>query len=1385
MRIDLDQINDVASIAGRFKGLWASDIPYKAGEAVVQDNTLYTAVEDSLGVSPATNVAADMWSVLIEQTPFIFQVGEDTSGAEHYHLAKMPVSMARQLVAKTIPSATLESESLNGHEHTLTIIYDFDKHTFVVTNVTSVNGNTHAAYFIGGGGGVSDPIEISLDDIRVLAGTSKLVPGQKYRINQRNNAVGMNGVVIVEAHSTSVLNHQAVLDTKVPDYNTMNVWRYDDFAPEEEEYVAYTFTASSEAYTAILPDETSDVQLLRESYQTVDMGFLFDTGILSNTLTVVDYSGFGIGNLNGYLFGDYQDAQVNPYQAYSVGYAPNRKFVVRFVNNSLLYNPSNTFSGQVVFEETTNRIIIGIESIAGMDGLYPTFDNDGYSYGLEDGNTAGRQTVYTPVPQEEEEETETVIPPTFVIYDGLSWSLNTTSGVAMDIPGLTSSWQTYTAANADGYGNTVQVYHPVVYSLLDDAIYQREDTSGNLVKGASAVSYFPWGNFRFRNNRFDGTLLNATMLNADATAGYVNNYVKGSNMLGFLIRNASFEDNEVFNADLSDMAPASFSNNRIHYGLNKYLSYYNNRFYVNSSEVPMDAPAVATTYSSGVVRVGRGLTADYQGVLSITPSRTITYVNNQPPDYTERNIYQVGNSDFGTHDLIEIQGVFGILYLKNINYNIRAYNAVVNGNVWIGDNAAPISVNMEGITVKGNFYVHESFENGASNGHLVTITNAKLNNITPWQLNSGGYRDSHTFNNCSIGYVARGAAYNGTPGHKIVLNNCIIGRDIDGGAVASTYLFDNYGEDSCSVVVRNSILIVDAGRLVDRGVSVYPYITYTNCTVVRPDGTTYRLDNSGDALATDGTDLYDVSDVIREAVVLGSYNESNEMTAAVTGSLSGMSFSYEGFHYEYMPGDAGTLVWIKTNRLGGGGGTGGDGDGVTSLNGETGDLFLDATTLGLDAVDNTHDIDKPISTATQNALDVLTTADSDLSTAITGITDYVYDLETAIYSDLEEYSDYGGRIQATENTIDEITGSRVYALDNATLDLIESRLGNMTVTSGTVEYPHDNVDDLDLVQSNFGFIDVVSLNRSFYTYQFIPFALTIYAINGNGHQFHVSLEDFTIYAKKIQNIIFRNDIEYDTTSSVGTVIAPVSGGTLDMFNVEFTHSTWLQGVAGETIVLRECKVKNLKVTGGVTVVVGKGTKLTGAAPILEDGSILLDENLPVGATNHPPVGFTGIVAPYYYRTQYIDSYYTHIAGGNGNRVVSEYDAGSSFAFLNFRTPNGTGCAYGEYVSPGQIFHLKPLWCNEIRYFTRHDLFAQNRKISVRRMSDPNTIIEEVIVYANGAKLPAGGLDHWTPDKTFYLPSYDSYMVVLENIETTNPDTGEACIFYYHGDFIIN
>jgi hypothetical protein len=72
---------------------------------------------------------------------------------------------------------------------------------------------------------------------------------------------------------------------------------------------------------------------------------------------------------------------------------------------------------------------------------------------------------------------------------------------------------------------------------------------------------------------------------------------------------------------------------------------------------------------------------------------------------------------------------------------------------------------------------------------------------------------------------------------------------------------------------------------------------------------------------------------------------------------------------------------------------------VTSVNGYVGDVTLDKSDVGLDQVDNTSDLDKPISTATQDALDDLDERIVDLEDSSEVLKIYAYENNAAIYAD--------------------------------------------------------------------------------------------------------------------------------------------------------------------------------------------------------------------------------------------------------------------------------------------------------------------------------------------------------------------------------------------------
>lgn len=82
------------------------------------------------------------------------------------------------------------------------------------------------------------------------------------------------------------------------------------------------------------------------------------------------------------------------------------------------------------------------------------------------------------------------------------------------------------------------------------------------------------------------------------------------------------------------------------------------------------------------------------------------------------------------------------------------------------------------------------------------------------------------------------------------------------------------------------------------------------------------VDTLAGATAT-GRDEYLVSAALRTEVVQGSYNASGELTSALSGagaaeSAAGQCFSFGPATYTYLPGDAGTLTWVRNFKGGGG-----------------------------------------------------------------------------------------------------------------------------------------------------------------------------------------------------------------------------------------------------------------------------------------------------------------------------------------------------------------------------------------------------------------------------------------------------------------------------------
>ena len=116
-------------------------------------------------------------------------------------------------------------------------------------------------------------------------------------------------------------------------------------------------------------------------------------------------------------------------------------------------------------------------------------------------------------------------------------------------------------------------------------------------------------------------------------------------------------------------------------------------------------------------------------------------------------------------------------------------------------------------------------------------------------------------------------------------------------------------------------------------------------------------------------------------------------------------------------------LFIQEN--GGGGGTGA----VDSVNGKTGNVVLTKADIGLGNVNNTSDLNKPISTATQTALD----AKANASTLAT-LTSEFETLETNVSTLETDLGDLGDTVnQNTSDIAKKLEGSNLIAGDNITI----------------------------------------------------------------------------------------------------------------------------------------------------------------------------------------------------------------------------------------------------------------------------------------------------------------------------------------------------------------
>lgn len=105
-------------------------------------------------------------TVALTDGVFMFQVGLPVPlGGDHLHWALMTTAQAKDLIHGTDPTLSVGNVAqpslvltteyagvIPGHTHDITVVFDYNKHTFVVTNITNNLSDNHAANIIGSPG---------------------------------------------------------------------------------------------------------------------------------------------------------------------------------------------------------------------------------------------------------------------------------------------------------------------------------------------------------------------------------------------------------------------------------------------------------------------------------------------------------------------------------------------------------------------------------------------------------------------------------------------------------------------------------------------------------------------------------------------------------------------------------------------------------------------------------------------------------------------------------------------------------------------------------------------------------------------------------------------------------------------------------------------------------------------------------------------------------------------------------------------------------------------------------------------------------------------------------------------------------------------------------
>ncbi|HET9504174.1 MAG TPA: hypothetical protein VFO93_11580 [Hymenobacter sp.] len=723
----------------------------------------------------------------------------------------------------------------------------------------------------------------------------ELQPGAYYLIGNRPGpGLSSSGRVLAQAVAADALAREAVLCTRVPDYERP-LWRTNFF--EQGPATGTTYELTESPFTGIVPQETDFVDYRLDGDDKVvvaQLPFAFEFGGVSYAEVAVDSNGRLVFD-PAYFRSEYNQQALAPGYAsvylcwgdlivspgtvryFTTGQAPYRKFIVDYQDTIPqtgypAFSFSGIFSGQIVLEETTNVVTLGFSA----NTLTETTWVQGLRYPQQayqiDQNRALRSGVlhrFAPITSRGAVVPALAASPV-VRWLGSTWQL-APAGDARQEPGTGAAWVPATGAGADAFGNSVPCYDAVRYDLATDTISQRRDKQGNVLRDSSLAG-FPWGHPGVRGNLLRAVVLDNSLHYVEGL-WFCDNTLERVRLEAVALAGVPFARNRLTDVQLRHYAPRTFEDVEATQGLDPgFTNCAGRRFWQGQL---VEEPAQ-------VARELLGNVLHRQSQVNC-----VVYRNGQPTSYRLPDFTHPVGSVMPAHDRIDLVGDWTTktLFLRNYDFTING-NGVVARDVAIGRGSTGMRVAISDLTVTDylDFNVTSplltslNLNPGAAPtaGMNVTLTRCNINRLALAGVNSaaGVGINRYSVDYCTIRRIERTGAASGTV-HRFA--HCVFGQGLAEGSV-----FGGSGPATASaLVIANSVIkLAGTATLYDNNTPPAQLPTFENVTLLAADGTVSRLDTRPLALAATAAGL----EVLATATLRGDLGSGGFYTVPLSGT---------------------------------------------------------------------------------------------------------------------------------------------------------------------------------------------------------------------------------------------------------------------------------------------------------------------------------------------------------------------------------------------------------------------------------------------------------------------------------------------------------------------